>query len=256
MSYSDQATGIIIKKIDYSNTSVIFHLLSSDKGVIHFLAKGAKSKKSSFAGKLEFFQTIVCHYFKQGSSDLYLLKECSYVDEFRIMKDNINLFFIGSHMLETISALQFDDDDASIIYQLITAAFRSFSDKNIPDGIILAWYLIQLLSISGFPPRICDCLITKQPLRETVYPISHPYIGFSNRIPQGSSNPLHITRNEVGIIESLSQIHDCGLLNTIHADEISLSRILATLGLFVKGIVGRELKTYKSVKNCLGINNI
>ncbi|MDX9703238.1 MAG: DNA repair protein RecO [Candidatus Auribacterota bacterium] len=255
MTTSEQATGIIVKKVDYSNTSIIFHFLSHDKGLIHIIAKGAKNKKSPFAGKIEFFQTITCLYAKQGSSDLYILKECSYLDEFRILKDNINLFFIGSYMIETISALQFDDEDAGNLYRLITTAFRAFERSYLSYEIVIVWYLAKIMVIIGYPPRTDKCIYTKHPFNDTVYPVTQPCLGFANRLHHSPSaeNFIALTKNDVKLLESVMEISDPDKLSTVTADSKSVSRILGALGLFIKTTAGKELKTYKTVQSYFGI---
>lgn len=247
----DHAAGLIIKKIDYSNTSVIFHLLTP-KGIVHILARSAKNRKSQFAGKLEFFQIIHCHYMKTGSSDLYTLKECSYIDELRHMKDDIRLFFIGSFMLEVVSAVPFDDHDASSVYHLLVDACTGCKTVDADSyGSILAWFLARLLMLVGYAPDTSCCVVTKKPFRERVHPVLHPHIGFSNIPPHDhhskQQSPEPIDKKSIDLF---SHIADCHELPSISGtcDGRTAGEIIHALTYFITTLTGRHLKTLKTVQ--------
>ncbi len=72
--------GIIFRLYPYSDTSLIFHVLSEELGLISLIAKGARRLNSSFAGKLDLFYLCQFEFIPSRKSDLHTLKEVQLVD--------------------------------------------------------------------------------------------------------------------------------------------------------------------------------
>ena len=69
--------GIIFRLYPYSDTSLIFHVLSRELGLISLIAKGARRLNSSFAGKLDLFYLCRFEFIPSRKSDLHTLRRCS-----------------------------------------------------------------------------------------------------------------------------------------------------------------------------------
>ncbi|HQC42381.1 MAG TPA: recombination protein O N-terminal domain-containing protein, partial [Verrucomicrobiota bacterium] len=72
--------GIIFRLYPYSDTSLIFHVLSRELGLISLIAKGARRLNSSFAGKLDLFYLCRFEFIPSRKSDLHTLKEVQLED--------------------------------------------------------------------------------------------------------------------------------------------------------------------------------
>lgn len=80
MTREGSCRGIIFRLYPYSDTSLIFHVLSEELGLISLIAKGARRLNSSFAGKLDLFYLCQFEFIPSRKSDLHTLKEVQLVD--------------------------------------------------------------------------------------------------------------------------------------------------------------------------------
>ena len=242
-----KTNGIIIRKFDYSNTSVIFHLLSPENGIVHILAKGAKNKKNSFSGKLELFQEIYCTYFKTGNSDLFILKECGFINDFPIIRKNISIFYISSYMLEIISFFPWEAEDASKIYRLITAIFTYFEKSTTDEHILLlTFFILKILFILGYTPNLTACCRSGKPFSSIISPIVYPAIGFTNSI-HANPNNLHVEKEVVKILKEINRITKLRQVENITDYSPYKLQLIESAAFLINNISGKKFKTYKTM---------
>ena len=74
---TESASGIILRTLPLTDTSLIIHWLTPTFGRIATVAKGARRPKSPFAGKLDLFYEADFSFSRSRSSDLHTLREVS-----------------------------------------------------------------------------------------------------------------------------------------------------------------------------------
>ncbi len=74
---TETASGIILRTLPLTDTSLIIHWLTPNFGRIATVAKGARRPKSPFAGKLDLFYEADFSFSRSRSSDLHMLREVS-----------------------------------------------------------------------------------------------------------------------------------------------------------------------------------
>ena len=71
---------IVLRTVNYSDTSIIAILLSKDYGKITVMAKGARKFKSPFSAQLEPMNILSLNYFHKDGRNIQLLKESSFIE--------------------------------------------------------------------------------------------------------------------------------------------------------------------------------
>src|ERR1700737_2354947 len=74
---SESLNGIILRRVRYSDTSLIITWLTDRHGRLRTMAKGALRQKSPFAGKLDLFFHCDLMLSLSRKSDLHMLQEVS-----------------------------------------------------------------------------------------------------------------------------------------------------------------------------------
>ncbi|TFB10109.1 DNA repair protein RecO, partial [Candidatus Marinimicrobia bacterium MT.SAG.4] len=70
-----KAEGIILRRIKYSETSLIVTLYTKEYGKVSLIAKGARNPKSKFVGSLEPGTYVSVVYYHKENRDLQMLSE-------------------------------------------------------------------------------------------------------------------------------------------------------------------------------------
>ncbi len=146
MNRNFKTTGIVIRKTDFNETDRIVTILTEADGKIDCVAKGARSIKSKFLGRLELFNQVLITCFK--GRELYCAKEAELISGCMIEKDP-EKHKIVFYVAELTNRLIKSGQQVDGVYPLLlnTLEYLKTSDKY---EIILHTYLIKLLTLTGF----------------------------------------------------------------------------------------------------------
>lgn len=144
--------GIVVKKIDYSETSLILKVLTADFGLKSFIFPGAKRKNKK--GQLVFPLSILSiTYFQRKESDLARI---SNVELAAICKDipfdpikSSVVFFINEVLQQTIKEEEADPSLFIFVKNLIQIIDVQRNLSNLPIQ-----FLLELLKHLGYYPNI------------------------------------------------------------------------------------------------------
>ncbi len=247
MSQIKCSEGIVLRKFDYSNTSIILHLLTEKNGIIHLIARGAKGAKSQYKGKLDLFNQIRCHYIANNKTDLFILKECSIIDPNKSIKQNINLFFVCSLMFEIITSFPWDNNDLSTIYNLVTQIFCQLHKTNPIQTLI--FFEIKILTILGYSPNAKNCSVCGKEITDAGLPTIYDQPGFlcerCNKNKNTSDEKLHHDRlSEITTLISMNDLYE---LEETKINNKNARKISSTLIFFIEKLSGKNLKSAKMI---------
>jgi len=110
---------IVIKALNYSETSLIACLYTLEEGKVRIIAKGARRQKSPFAGKIESLNEIETIYIA-GKSELRTLKECSISRSRMNIRSDLGRLNAGFRILCLLDETQAENDPNPSIYVIIT----------------------------------------------------------------------------------------------------------------------------------------
>ena len=83
--------GLIIRVMDYLESSKIITCFTPDHGKISLLAKGAKRPKSRLGGSLDLLQHIALVYYQKDTRELQTLSQVDVISSFQTFP-SINLY--------------------------------------------------------------------------------------------------------------------------------------------------------------------
>ena len=139
--------GILLRRIRYSDTSLILTWFTDLHGKIKVMAKGALRPKSAFAGKLDlFFHCDLLLSFSR-KTELHFLREVSIKTTFERIRTDYLKTSAASYFVELVEKVTELDHPALDIYLLLLRAL-GYLDKQKPDARGLLF----------FESELCKCL--------------------------------------------------------------------------------------------------
>jgi DNA repair protein RecO (recombination protein O) len=144
--------GIVLQKINYSETSLIIKCLTINEGVKSFIFQGAKRKNKK--GNIIMPLAIInIGYFQRNDSALAKISEV----ELAVINNNIQsnpikstiLFFINELLLKSIKEIEFNPD----LYNYVKSSIEILEQqKNI--SLFPIKFMINLLKYLGYYPTV------------------------------------------------------------------------------------------------------
>lgn len=138
----------------------IVTFVGRSNGKIRAVAKGVRKTKSRYGGRLEPFSHVSLVLWK-GKSDLHTITQAEVLESFRPVKEDLDLYSLGSVMLEACDRVVQESESAARVLDLLLGSMRRLSEDRSP--LVLAGFLLNLSSVAGFAPSMDRCAECSRP---------------------------------------------------------------------------------------------
>lgn len=156
---AEQTTAIVLRTIEFSETSLIVTLLTRDLGRISAIAKGARRPKGPFEGSLDLLAVCRVVVLRKSSDALDLLTEAKLHRRFRGADRSLERLYGGYYVAEMLRLLLDDHDPHPDVYDLTIRTLQQIDGEgNVAST--LAYFDLQVLRMLGHAPgtdRCTDC---------------------------------------------------------------------------------------------------
>lgn len=146
--------GVVLRSLNYGETSQIVTLLTREKGKLGVMAKGARRPKSSFGATLQpMAYTQVVFYYKP-TRDLQILSESSHVESFHRLRGVLTKITIGLRIVELVDALLEEEDPQPEIFGLTVQVLRRLNHTDARPKNVWPYVQLRLAELLGIAPSI------------------------------------------------------------------------------------------------------
>lgn len=155
-----KSEAIVLRVMDYSETSLIVWLYSREHGRLHLIAKGARRARSPFEGALEPLVRgeIVFYRKKRATEGLEVAKEFDPIDLHTGIRRSLARLYRGVYLAELLTEFSEREAPSPATYDAASEGLRGLarSDDASLDGILLRAEL-RLMQEAGLAPRLDAC---------------------------------------------------------------------------------------------------
>ena len=206
MSRDIKTKGIIIKKINFRETSIILDVLTPEYGVISVMAKGIRKQKSKNTGLLEILNELDLILYKNPSSEWYIYRSSQIINA-HLFNIDISTSILLQAPVEVIRQIIISPDDSQEVYQLLETYLEYIKTVN-KNGIVIFWrFLLKLFRIIGIEIDITNCIECSQRKQFFAYfPQKHGFICNDCYHPVNDDQIFKISNNAAHLISKLNSI--------------------------------------------------
>lgn len=153
----ETTNALVVRTVDFSESSSIVTLFTRDLGKVRGLAKGARRIKNPFETSLDLLASIRVSFIRKNSDALDLLTEAKLIRRFRPTRRNLRGLYAGYYLVETLDAATVDYEPNPELWDLADATLARFqTDDDVPRR--LAAYEAGLLDALGEFPSTRFCV--------------------------------------------------------------------------------------------------
>lgn len=170
---------IILRKINWMDSSIIAHALTDEFGLISIMTKGAYKRKENILPSFELF-SITTFDLYQGKNMFHYnsIYESHTVDEF--YTDTLS-FIVTYYMSEIILKTLFEDYKIDNVFSLTKRFLETVGNAKNKIFLLSAW-AIKYVSFMGYKPFITDENGDLILCSEGVLNMKHDFIGHAENI--------------------------------------------------------------------------
>lgn len=158
-------SGVILRKTNFRESSIIFELLSPAYGKMSFIAKGVRKSKSKLLGIFEPLNIINIEAISSANSELLVVKSADFVDS-KLPKNNYENYIAVSVAVEFLLNIHLDEHEYEPFYHLLIS-FLDYLPKVRSNQIVILWrFILRAYKLLGIDFNLKDCAICEKPLEE------------------------------------------------------------------------------------------
>jgi len=147
---------IIIKSLNWSDTSKIVSLYTKDLGRIDVIAKGVRRKNHQYATIIESLNHIEIVLYVSEKRDLQNLGNITVINNFNSMRLDLDRMSVGYAILELLDTFFQTGEGDPVFFGFLICQFEALNAESQP--LVVLWYFIlKLLSYLGFKPHFEKC---------------------------------------------------------------------------------------------------
>lgn len=157
----DQA--IVLKHLDYSETSQVLAMLTREHGALRLIAKGVRrSTKTRFAVGIDLLERGELLYIPARGDGLGTLSEWRQADAHLGLRANLPAWYAAQYAAEATACMTEADDPDPVLFDALAAALAALSGGSDPLPTLIE-YQRALLTGAGLQPDLSRCVICDRP---------------------------------------------------------------------------------------------
>lgn len=145
---------VVLRNLNYGETSQIVTLLTHEKGKIGVMAKGARRPKSSFGATLQPMSFTQVVFYHKPTRDLQVLSESDHVEAFHNLRRDLRSITVGLRIVELVDALLEEENPDSKVFSLTVRALRRLNQAQARAANIWPFVQLRLAEHLGIAPAI------------------------------------------------------------------------------------------------------
>ena len=153
---SEKASAIVLRVIEFSETSSIVTLFTREFGKVRGLAKGARRPKGPFESALDLLALCRIVFLRKSSDSLDLLTEAKLERRFRPPPGSLAALYAGYYVAELLNELTDDYDPHPELFDAADQTLSALRGTSAVGGLVLRFELTAL-RVLGHLPAIDAC---------------------------------------------------------------------------------------------------
>jgi DNA repair protein RecO (recombination protein O) len=240
---------VILKSMDYRESSRILTLYTREFGKLSVLVKGARGPKSRLTGTTEPLNYVEVVFYKKDDRELQLLTQCDIIRSWRGLTDQLEKMGPAMAIIELTNAVTHAEERNLRQFELLVDCLDAVN--NATSNATNAFYVfeVRLLDILGFRPdfRLCSSCGSELGIEQAgklSVDAARGGIHCAKCAEQGLGYEI-ISQGAVNVLRRMQELNDVGSATRIVLSSQLRSEIAGTLRRYLQSHV-EGLKDLKS----------
>ncbi len=157
---------VILKSMDFRESSRILTVYTRDFGKQSLLAKGVRGPRSSLAGVTAPLKYVTLVFYRSEQRDLQLLSQCDLVRPWRALTESLEAMAAGMAICELLMLVVQGEEEHPALFELLVQSLDAVNSAADNRANALYVFEIRLLDLLGFRPELRLCGRCGKAIRE------------------------------------------------------------------------------------------
>ena len=152
-----KSEGIVLRRQDLRETSVILTFYTRDFGKIKGIIRGVRGPRAQGTGaSLEIFALDEIVFYERKSSDIYTVSQCDLLEFFAPIRASLEKLSYATYIIELLDSVTTLADKNSEVFDLLLNSLKLLSGESSPRRVARI-FEIKLLYLLGLMPSLEEC---------------------------------------------------------------------------------------------------
>jgi len=155
--------GIVLRHSDIGEADRLLTLLTPDRGLVRATARGARRPTSKLGGHLDLLRHVILSVHVGRTLDTVTQAET--VASFPRLRSNLDGMSRGLYLAELAERFSAEGAPNFAVFRLLAGALDHLETRaaaaetgRTPADLLLRWFELRLLALTGFQPGFHDCV--------------------------------------------------------------------------------------------------
>ncbi len=159
MSSIIKTKGIVLRKVNFGDTSAIVTFFTEDFGKLSAIKKGARSAKSRAGYLLDVLNLLEIVIYKKETRDVQLISQVSLLKHYRNIKEDIEKFKYALAIVELLEHFVKEEEAHALLFRGTVKIFELIEQKNSAPLFLFVKYFIFFMREIGYEMNFKTCSI-------------------------------------------------------------------------------------------------
>ncbi|MEX2185672.1 MAG: DNA repair protein RecO [Pirellulales bacterium] len=249
---AEKAIALVLRAIDFSETSVIVTLFTREFGKISGLAKGGRRLKGPFESALDLLALCRVVFLRKSSDALDLLTEAKLERRFRVSEAGLAGLNAAYYVAELLRELTHDNDPHAELFDAADRTLVLLGQSRDAAAHVLTQHVFRFeltaLRLLGHMPSLDSCAECGAAVAATGrVPFGHTAGGvLCAACRPGKRNVVSLSALALAALAKMNDEANATNENAIEIDRNTRGELRGLLNHYIAHLVGHELKTQRS----------
>lgn len=246
-------SAFVLRCMDYGESDRIVTFYTERFGKLKGIAKGARRSRKRFSNALEPYSLLKIS-FSSRSGGLSLIENCDVLSHYPAVREDLERSLTASYIVELTEQFSLEGKRGTALFRLLSLALTLLEEGN-GTAETARLFELRLLGTAGYDPVLDRCIRCGRSIDDmtsAVFSVDDGGIFCGNCNPRG---PETITVS-AGTVKTLiaGKTVQFSKMNRLVFSERAMSESRTLLGLFIRHLLGRELKSLRVLRDVKNLN--
>jgi DNA repair protein RecO (recombination protein O) len=155
---SEKTLALVLRVVEFSETSSVVLLFTRDFGKISALAKGARRPKGPFESALDLLSLCRIVFLRKSSDALDLLTEAKLERRFRVVGRDLSNLYAAYYLAELLNELTDSADPHPELFDAADSTLLALGSPEAAVGALVLRFELTALRLLGHAPSLEACV--------------------------------------------------------------------------------------------------
>ena len=242
---SEKAQAIVLRSVEFSETSLVVTLFTREFGKLGALAKGARRLKSPFESALDLLALCRIVFLHKSSDALDLLTEAKLLRRFRPAGHDLRGLYAAYYVAELLGALTDDDDPHPELFDVADETLAALSAGE-PVAKRIVRFELGALRLLGHMPSLDTCVECGAPVTPAGR-VAFGQLDGGVLCPACRAGKKEVVMVNAGVLRAMAQLADPDghAWQRLEIDGRSLGEMRGVLNRYFAHLLGRKPRMHE-----------